>query len=69
MFGAAEVISKRVAAAQQQVPDQVFGRGEIVPGLQALDSVQNGTVQCCTPLPITTSEGPPFAFGPAIRSA
>lgn len=26
---------------------QVFSAGEIVPGLQALDAVQNGTVECC----------------------
>jgi len=26
---------------------QVFAAGEIVPGLQALDAVQNNTVECC----------------------
>ena len=26
---------------------QVFSAGEIIPGLQALDAVQNGTIECC----------------------
>ena len=30
---------------------QVFSAGELVPGLQALDAVQNGTVECCHTYP------------------
>ena len=47
IYGAAETMSKRVAAATgNRFQIQVFAAGEIVPGLQVLDAVQNGTVQC-----------------------
>jgi TRAP-type mannitol/chloroaromatic compound transport system substrate-binding protein len=47
IYGAAEQMSKRVAAATgNKFQIQVFAAGEIVPGLQVLDAVQNGTVQC-----------------------
>ncbi len=47
IFGAAEVISKRVEAATDgKFQIRVFAAGEIVPGLQVLDAVQNGTVEC-----------------------
>jgi TRAP-type mannitol/chloroaromatic compound transport system substrate-binding protein len=46
IYGAAEIMSKRVAAATGgKFQIQVFAAGEIVPGLQVLDAVQNGTVQ------------------------
>jgi len=47
IYGAAEVMAKRVAAATgNKFQIQVFAAGEIVPGLQVLDAVQNGTVAC-----------------------
>jgi len=47
LFGAMEVISKRVAAATGgKFQIKVFAAGEIVGGLQVLDAVQNGTVEC-----------------------
>jgi len=47
IYGAAEMMSKRVAAATGgKFQIQVFAAGEIVPALQVLDAVQNGTVQC-----------------------
>src|SRR5258705_10643324 len=47
IYGAAEAMSKRVAAATGgKFQIQVFAGGEIVPGLQVLDAVQHGTVQC-----------------------
>src|SRR5258706_5491014 len=47
IYGGAETISKRVAAATGgKFQIQVFAAGEIVPGLQVLDAVQNGSVQC-----------------------
>jgi TRAP-type mannitol/chloroaromatic compound transport system substrate-binding protein len=47
IYGAAETMSKRVAACTgNRFQIQVFAAGEIVPGLQVLDAVQNGTVQC-----------------------
>ena len=46
IYGAAEVMAKRVAACTGgRFQIQVFAAGEIVPGLQVLDAVQNGTVQ------------------------
>jgi TRAP-type mannitol/chloroaromatic compound transport system substrate-binding protein len=47
IYGASEAMSKRVAACTgNRFQIQVFAGGEIVPGLQVLDAVQNGTVQC-----------------------
>ena len=68
IFGAAEVVSKRVAAAtNNKFQIQVFASGEIVPGLQALDAVQNGTVQACHTAPYYyVGKDPTFAFGTAI---
>jgi TRAP-type mannitol/chloroaromatic compound transport system substrate-binding protein len=46
IYGAAETMSKRIAAStDNKFQIQVFAAGEIVPGLQVLDAVQNGTVQ------------------------
>ena len=47
IYGAAEVMAKRIAACtNNKFQIQVFAAGEIVPGLQVLDAVQAGTVQC-----------------------
>ena len=47
LYGGAEHVSKRVAAATGgKFNIKVFAAGEIVGGLQVLDSVQNGTVEC-----------------------
>jgi TRAP-type mannitol/chloroaromatic compound transport system substrate-binding protein len=46
LYGACETISKFVAqATDNKFQIQVFAAGEIVPGLQVLDAVQNGTVE------------------------
>ncbi len=68
IFGAAEVISKRVASAtNNKFQIQVFAAGEIVPGLQAADAVQNGTVECCHTAPYYYfGKDPTFAFACAI---
>ena len=68
IFGAAEVVSKKVAAATNGRFDiQVFASGEIVPGLQVADAVQNGTVQCGhTASYYYVGKDPTFAFGTAI---
>ena len=43
IYGAAEVLSKRVAALTNgKFEIRVFAGGELVPGLQVLDAVQNG---------------------------
>ncbi|HEY8070181.1 MAG TPA: TRAP transporter substrate-binding protein [Burkholderiales bacterium] len=47
LFGGAEHIAKRVAEATGgKFNIKVFAAGEIVGGLQVLDAVQNGTVEC-----------------------
>src|ERR1700754_1104842 len=48
LWGASETFSKFVAeATDNKFQVQPFAAGEIVPGLQALDAVGNGTVECC----------------------
>ncbi len=46
---------------------QIFAAGEIVPGLQALDAVANGTVECAhTASYYYVGQDPAFALGTAI---
>ena len=46
---------------------QVFAGGEIVPALQAMDAVQNGTVEAChTCMYYYWGKDPTFAFGTAV---
>jgi len=68
IYGAAETIAKRVAAATGgKFQIKVFAAGEIVPGLQALDAVQNGTVECCHTAPYYYfGKDPTFAFATAV---
>ena len=47
LYGGAELIGKRIAAlTDNKFQIQTFAGGEIVPGLQVVDAVQNGTVEC-----------------------
>jgi TRAP-type mannitol/chloroaromatic compound transport system substrate-binding protein len=68
IYGAAEVMSKRVAAATGgKFQIQVFAAGELVPGLQVLDNVQNGTVQCGHTAPYYYwGKDPAFALDTAV---
>jgi TRAP-type mannitol/chloroaromatic compound transport system substrate-binding protein len=68
IYGAAEYMSKRVAAATGgKFQIQVFAGGEIVPALQVLDAVQNGTVQCGHTAPYYYwGKDPAFALGTAV---
>src|SRR5258708_3535520 len=52
IYGGAPEVAKYVAEmTDNKFQIQVFGAGEIVPGLQALDATSNGTVASCpTPL-------------------
>src|SRR5205814_9191307 len=46
LYGGAEMMAKVVGeATDNKFQIQTFAAGEIVPGLQALDAVQNGTVE------------------------
>ena len=48
LYGAAELLASRIKNMTDGKFDiRVFGPGEIVPALQVLDAVQNGTVECC----------------------
>jgi TRAP-type mannitol/chloroaromatic compound transport system substrate-binding protein len=68
IYGAAEDLSKYVAAmTDNKFQIQVFAAGEIVPGLQALDAVQEGSVEAChTASYYYVGKDPTFAFGTAI---
>ena len=68
LFGGAELFAKSLSEATDgKFQVQVFAAGEIVPGLQALDAVQNGTVEAChTSLYYYWGKDPTFAFGTAV---
>ncbi|HEX4763598.1 MAG TPA: TRAP transporter substrate-binding protein [Usitatibacter sp.] len=71
IFAVAEVMSKRIASlTDNRFQVQVFAAGEIVPGLQVADAVQNGTVQCGhTASYYYTGKDPTFALGCAVPFA
>ena len=68
IFGAAETAAKVVSdVTGGKFQIQVFASGEIVPGLQVADAVQNGTVECGHTAPYYyVGKDPTFAFGTAI---
>src|SRR6187401_3284906 len=68
LFGGAEMIGKRVAALTDgKFQIQPFAAGEIVPGLQVLDAVQAGTVECGHTAPYYYfGKNQAFAFGTNI---
>jgi len=68
IFGAAEVIAKRVAAATDgKFQIRVFAAGEIVPAFSVLDAVKDGTVQMAHTAPYYfVGKDPTFAFDCAV---
>ncbi|MCA0316575.1 MAG: TRAP transporter substrate-binding protein [Proteobacteria bacterium] len=68
IYGAAEVFSKAVAEmSDNKFQVQVFAAGEIVPGLQAMQAVRDGTVEAChTASYYYVGIDPTFAFGTAV---
>ena len=68
LYGGAEVMSKAVAeATDNKFQIQVFAAGEIVPGLQVVDAVQNGTVEMGhTASYYYFGKDPTFAFGTSV---
>lgn len=47
LYGAAEIVAQRVGELTDgRFTIQTFAAGEIVPGLQVLDAIQQGTVEC-----------------------
>jgi TRAP-type mannitol/chloroaromatic compound transport system substrate-binding protein len=68
LYGGAEYIAKRVAAlTDNKFQIQTFAAGEIVPGLQVLDAVQNGSVECGhTALYYYFGKDDAFVYGSAL---
>src|SRR3982750_1770467 len=68
LYGGCEFFSKRVAEiTDNKFQIQVFAAGEIVPGLQVLDAVQNGTVEMGnTALYYYWGKDPAFTYGTAL---
>ena len=68
LYGGADLIGKRVAAmTDNKFQIQTFAGGEIVPGLQVVDAVQNGTVECGhTALYYYFGKDDTFVFGSAL---
>lgn len=68
IFGTNEMLAKYLSEATDgRFQLQNFGPGEIVPGFQALDAVQNGTVECAqTALYFYTGKGPALAVGTGL---
>ncbi len=68
IYGAAETFSRMVAEmTDNKFQIQSFAGGEVVPALQALDAVQNGTVEAChTAMYYYWGKDPTFAFGTAV---
>jgi TRAP-type mannitol/chloroaromatic compound transport system substrate-binding protein len=68
LYGGCEHFAKRVAEiTDNRFQIQVFAAGEIVPGLQVLDAVQNGTVEMGnTAMYYYWGKDPAFTFGTAL---
>ncbi|MGA7486510.1 MAG: TRAP transporter substrate-binding protein [Xanthobacteraceae bacterium] len=68
LYGGCEYFAKRVAEITDgKFQIQVFAAGELVPGLQVLDAVQNGTVEMGnTALYYYWGKDPAFTFGTAL---
>jgi TRAP-type mannitol/chloroaromatic compound transport system substrate-binding protein len=68
LFGSAEKIAGRVSALTEgRFEIRVFAAGEIVPPLQVLDAVQNGTIECGqTASYYYVGKNPAFAFDTAL---
>jgi TRAP-type mannitol/chloroaromatic compound transport system substrate-binding protein len=68
LYGAAEVFAKAVGeATDNKFQIQVFAANEIMPGLQALDAVGDGTVEMAhTASYYYVGKDPTFAFGTAV---
>lgn len=68
IYGAAETMANYVnGMTDGKFTIQVFAGGEIVPGLQAMDAVSNGTVEAChTASYYYWGKDPTFAFATAV---
>ena len=68
IYGAGEILARRVSESTDgRFQIRIFSGGELVPGLQVLDAVQNGTVECGHTAPYYyIGKDPAFAFATAL---
>ena len=68
IFGTAQTFAKYMAeATDNKFQIQVFAAGEIVGGLQAMDAVQNGSVECAhTPIYYYIGKEPALGIGTGL---
>jgi TRAP-type mannitol/chloroaromatic compound transport system substrate-binding protein len=68
IYGTAQIFAKYVSeATDNRFQIQTFAAGEIVPGLQALDAVQNGVIECAhTPTYFYFGKEPTLGFGTGV---
>ena len=68
IFGTAQILAKYLAeATDNKFQLQTFPAGEIVGGLQALDAVQSGSIECCqTPVYFYTGKEPAFGIATGL---
>src|SRR6201999_1384369 len=68
LYGGCEYFAKRIAEmSDNKFQIEVFAAGEIVPGLQVLDAVQNGTVEMGnTALYYYWGKDPAFTYGTSL---
>ena len=68
IFGTAQTVARYVSEATDgRFQIQAFPAGELVPGLQALDAVSNGSVECAhTPTYFYFGKDPVLAFGTGV---
>ena len=71
IFGGAQTVCDRVAAMTGgRFTIEPYAAGEIVPGLEVLDAVQNGTVECGhTASYYYVGKNPALAFGTSVPLA
>ncbi len=68
IFGTAQTFARYVAeATDNKFQIQTFGGGELIPGLQALDAVSNGSIEMAqTPLYFYIGKEPTFAYATGV---
>jgi TRAP-type mannitol/chloroaromatic compound transport system substrate-binding protein len=68
IFGTAQQLAKLVGEATDgKFQIQAFAAGEIVPGLQALDAVTSGAIECChTPTYFYVGKDPTLGLGTGL---
>jgi TRAP-type mannitol/chloroaromatic compound transport system substrate-binding protein len=68
IYGTAQTFARYMAeATDNRFQVQTFAAGELIPGTQALDAVQNGSIECAhTPLYFYVGKEPALAFATGV---